>query len=203
MTFFYYPTEHWKHLRTTNAIESRFAIVRLRERAARGAGSRTKGILDGLQTALHETSGAGGARTAITCRWSLPAKNSWMESVLAGYQPSLFEQKSTPGGRLIMTSRSATFDNDSRGEEVAAPQFLRHLATQGRLAKRSSRLRQRQRHNTCCSFSTDLPRVTAKKTAVSTSVRPNGEKLQWPTSSNANRSSARFKFLGSSGRGQT
>jgi putative transposase len=43
--FFDLPAEHWKHLRTTNVIESPFATVRLRERATRGAGSRTKGLL--------------------------------------------------------------------------------------------------------------------------------------------------------------
>src|SRR6516165_6997319 len=42
---FDFPAEHWKHLRTTNFIESVFATVRLRERATRGAGSRTKGLL--------------------------------------------------------------------------------------------------------------------------------------------------------------
>jgi putative transposase len=45
VTFFGFPAEHWKHLRTTNVIESPFATVRLRERATRGAGSRTKGLL--------------------------------------------------------------------------------------------------------------------------------------------------------------
>jgi putative transposase len=45
VTFFDFPAEHWKHLRTTNVIESTFATVRLRERATRGAGSRTKGLL--------------------------------------------------------------------------------------------------------------------------------------------------------------
>jgi putative transposase len=45
VTFFDFPAEHWKHLRTTNPIESAFATVRLRERATRGAGSRTKGLL--------------------------------------------------------------------------------------------------------------------------------------------------------------
>jgi hypothetical protein len=43
--FFDFPAEHWKHLRTTNVIESAFATVRLRERATEGAGSRTKGLL--------------------------------------------------------------------------------------------------------------------------------------------------------------
>jgi hypothetical protein len=45
VTYFDFPAEHWKHLRTTNVIESPFATVRLRERATRGAGSRTKGLL--------------------------------------------------------------------------------------------------------------------------------------------------------------
>ena len=45
VTFFDFPAEHWKHLRTTNVVESPFATVRLRERATRGAGSRTKGLL--------------------------------------------------------------------------------------------------------------------------------------------------------------
>ena len=45
VSFFNFPAEHWKHLRTTNIIESPFATVRLRERATRGAGSRTKGLL--------------------------------------------------------------------------------------------------------------------------------------------------------------
>jgi transposase-like protein len=45
VSFFDFPAEHWKHLRTSNVIESPFATVRLRERATRGAGSRTKGLL--------------------------------------------------------------------------------------------------------------------------------------------------------------
>ena len=45
LTFYDFPKEHWIHLRTTNIIESPFATVRLRERATRGAGSRTKGLL--------------------------------------------------------------------------------------------------------------------------------------------------------------
>ena len=42
LTFFAYPAEHWRHLRTTNLIESPFATVRLRQRVTTGAGSRTK-----------------------------------------------------------------------------------------------------------------------------------------------------------------
>ncbi len=44
LTFFDYPAEHWKHLRTTNIIESPFATVRLRTKVTKGAGSRIKGL---------------------------------------------------------------------------------------------------------------------------------------------------------------
>jgi len=44
LTFFDFPAEHWKHLRTTNLVESPFATVRLRQRITKGAGSRTKGL---------------------------------------------------------------------------------------------------------------------------------------------------------------
>jgi transposase-like protein len=42
---FDFPAEHWKHLRTTNIIESPFSTVRLRQRVTKGAGSRTKALL--------------------------------------------------------------------------------------------------------------------------------------------------------------
>jgi transposase-like protein len=45
LMFFNFPAEHWKHLRTSNVIESPFATVRLRQRVTKGAGSRTKGLL--------------------------------------------------------------------------------------------------------------------------------------------------------------
>ena len=35
LSFFDFPAEHWKHLRTTNPIESPFAAVRLRTGAAK------------------------------------------------------------------------------------------------------------------------------------------------------------------------
>jgi transposase-like protein len=41
LTAFYdYPAEHWHHLRTSNAIESSFATVKLRTRVTKGAGSK-------------------------------------------------------------------------------------------------------------------------------------------------------------------
>jgi putative transposase len=40
LTFYDFPAEHWRHLRTTNPIESVFATVRLRHRRTKGSGSR-------------------------------------------------------------------------------------------------------------------------------------------------------------------
>ena len=41
LTAFYdYPAEHWRHLRTTNPIESSFATVKLRTKVTKGAGSK-------------------------------------------------------------------------------------------------------------------------------------------------------------------
>lgn len=40
MTYFDFPAEHWRHIRTTNPIESTFATVKLRTRVTKGAGSR-------------------------------------------------------------------------------------------------------------------------------------------------------------------
>jgi putative transposase len=44
LAFYDYPAEHWIHLRTTNPIESTFATVRLRQRVAKGPGSRAAGV---------------------------------------------------------------------------------------------------------------------------------------------------------------
>lgn len=65
LTLFDYPAEHWKHLRTTNPIESTFATVRLRERVTKGAGSRTAGLtmafklLEAAQAHWRRLDGAG------------------------------------------------------------------------------------------------------------------------------------------------
>lgn len=40
MTFYSFPAEHWRHLRTTNPIESSFATIRHRARQTKGCGSR-------------------------------------------------------------------------------------------------------------------------------------------------------------------
>ena len=44
LRFYDFPAEHWVHLKTTNAIESTFATVRLRTRVTKGPGSRAAGL---------------------------------------------------------------------------------------------------------------------------------------------------------------
>jgi putative transposase len=44
LAFYDYPAEHWRHLRTTNPIESTFAPVRARADLTKGSGSREAGL---------------------------------------------------------------------------------------------------------------------------------------------------------------
>ena len=44
LTFYEFPAEHWRHLRTTNPIESTFAPVRARTDLTKGPGSREAGV---------------------------------------------------------------------------------------------------------------------------------------------------------------
>jgi putative transposase len=44
LAFYDFPVEHWKHLRTSNPIESAFATVRLRQRVTKGPGCREAGL---------------------------------------------------------------------------------------------------------------------------------------------------------------
>ena len=44
LTHFEFPAAHWKHLRSTNPIESTFATVKHRTRVTKGAGSRAAGL---------------------------------------------------------------------------------------------------------------------------------------------------------------
>ncbi len=44
LTFYDFPAEHWRHLRTTNPIESVFESVRARIDITKGPGSREAGV---------------------------------------------------------------------------------------------------------------------------------------------------------------
>ena len=113
VSFFDFPAEHWKHLRTTNVIESPFATVRLREWATRGAGSRTNGLLmafkplDMAQMRRRRLDRA--YPLAGPCRREV---HGWSGRVPTKELYSLKRQP-TLGSRLIMTGLSTTFDKYS------------------------------------------------------------------------------------------
>ena len=44
LTFYDFPAEHWKHIRTGNPIESTFATVRLRTAKSKGCLSRATAL---------------------------------------------------------------------------------------------------------------------------------------------------------------
>jgi putative transposase len=74
LTFFDFPAEHWKHLRTSNVIESPFATVRLRQRVTKGAGSRTKGLLMAYKLLRPAGDGSTAHISSRSCR---PGSCSW------------------------------------------------------------------------------------------------------------------------------
>lgn len=44
LTFYDFPAEHWRHIRSTNVIESTFATVRLRTSKTKGCLSKTTAL---------------------------------------------------------------------------------------------------------------------------------------------------------------
>jgi len=84
LTFFDFPAEHWKHLRTSNVIESPFATVRLRQRVTKGAGSRTKGLLMAYSSWTWRRPGGVGSTARTSSRSCAPASASWMASSRRG-----------------------------------------------------------------------------------------------------------------------
>lgn len=73
LTFYDYPAHHWKHIRSTNTIESPFATVRLRTDKTRGHGTETTTHM--MVFKLLEQASA---------RWSRLAGSNLIPFVLAG-----------------------------------------------------------------------------------------------------------------------
>ena len=81
LAFYDFPAEHWKHLRTTNPIESTFATIRLRHRRTKGNGNRKAcltmlfklaqsaqkrwRLLDGYGAVLYLAAGAAFSRGSV------------------------------------------------------------------------------------------------------------------------------------------
>jgi len=75
LTFYDFPAEHWKHLRTTNPIESVFATVRLRHKRTKGSGSRARCLAMVHQLMLSAAK-----------RWRLLNGSDLLPDVIAGVQ---------------------------------------------------------------------------------------------------------------------
>ena len=65
--------EHWKHLRTTNPIESTFATIRLRHRRTKGNGTRKTSLTMMFKLAQ-----------AAQQRWRRPNGHEQLELILEG-----------------------------------------------------------------------------------------------------------------------
>jgi putative transposase len=72
LSFYDFPAEHWKHIRTTNPIESTFATVRHRTKKTKGCLSRN--------TAL-----------AMTFKLMMSAKTKWRKLDGANRMPEIIE----------------------------------------------------------------------------------------------------------------
>ena len=75
LAFYDFPAEHWRHLRTTNPIESVFATVRLRHKRTKGSGSRTACL-----AMVHQL------MQSASKRWRLLNGSDLLPDVIAGVQ---------------------------------------------------------------------------------------------------------------------
>jgi transposase-like protein len=101
LTFFDFPAEHWKHLRTTNPIESPFATVKARTRVTKGAGSRKAGL-------------------AMAFKLILAAQDHWRK-VNAAHLVALVRASATfKDGTLITEVQPIKFADGENAHEVAA-----------------------------------------------------------------------------------
>ncbi len=105
LSFYDFPAEHWKHVRTTNPIESTFATVRLRT-------YRTKGCLS-RKTAM--------AMVFKLCQGASKKwrEAQWIRSVRRDHSRRQIREWRTPGSRRRMTNPYTTFDNSSRRNWIA------------------------------------------------------------------------------------
>ena len=83
LTAFYdFPAEHWRHLRTTNPIESSFATVKLRTKVTKGAGSKKAALamayqlLDAAQERWRRSTATSSSPTCSTARRSRTGSKS-------------------------------------------------------------------------------------------------------------------------------
>jgi putative transposase len=112
LAFYDFPAEHWLHIRSTNAIESTFATVRLRQRVTKGAGSRTKALL--LAYKLLEMASK---------RWRRSQRRCWI-----GFSSSMESHRKRSGRAPPDPTQSTTIDNTPSDPRVQIPEHVARLA---------------------------------------------------------------------------
>lgn len=75
LAFYDFPAEHWRHIRTTNPIESTFATVRLRTKRTKGSGSRTACLAMVFKLVMLASK-----------NWNLLAGSNLIQKVISGVQ---------------------------------------------------------------------------------------------------------------------
>ena len=100
LSFYDFPAEHWKHVRTTNPIESTFATVRLRT-------YRTKGCLSRKTAMAMVFKLCQGASK----KWRRLNGSDQFAEIIRGVK---FVNGERQGSRRRMTNPYTTFDNSSR-----------------------------------------------------------------------------------------
>ena len=76
LSFYDFPAEHWKHVRTTNPIESTFATVRLRTYRTKGCLSRKTAMAMVFKLCQGAARNGGGSMDQISSPRSFEASNS-------------------------------------------------------------------------------------------------------------------------------
>jgi len=101
LTFYDFPAQHWKHIRTSNPIESSFSTVRLRQRVTKGPGSRKRGLTMAyklLQMAQERWRRLNGSTLLPLVRAGVPFKDG--EQLERGSQEEEKEENQEPTERV-------------------------------------------------------------------------------------------------------
>ena len=108
-TLFDFPAEHWKHLRSTNPIESTFATVKLRQRVTKGAGSRNAGLAMAFKLLLMAER-----------RWRKLDGHELIPLVRAGVTFEDGARKERPRAKPIKSARKSKRDTSESEQKDAA-----------------------------------------------------------------------------------
>jgi hypothetical protein len=143
LTYYQFPKEHWRHLRTMNVVESPFAAVRLRTSAAKRVKKGERALFDEVQAAGMLTRPHSGfhVHTAV---W-VPEDYRAFATRLARYcarNPVALERLTDDRIAKAVTYRSDKMEGPTAGTETADPlefqaHVLVHIPDKGQVTTRT------------------------------------------------------------------